>query len=105
MAYIVPSSAETVADQLLYTHGMLVDVVCRTCSAAVQVRKNSAHHTAIQWNEAALDTCTAFAEMARGDGGRSLHTACPRLAESIDAAVLDGTVPVGAGGADGVSGG
>lgn len=102
MPYIVPSSPETLADQLLYTRGMLADVTCGTCDATVQVRKNSQHHTSIQWTADALETCAAFAEMAR-TGERSVHAACPRLAEAIDAAVRDGSLPVGAAGADGVS--
>jgi len=103
MPYIVPSSAETLADQLLYTHGMLVDVTCRTCSADVQVKKNSQHHTSIQWNTAAVATCVVFAEMDRAPQGRAVHVACPRLVETIEAAVREGHVPVGAAGPDGVS--
>ncbi len=103
MVYIVPSSAETVADQLLYTRGMLVDVVCQSCAVTVQVRKNSPHHTSIQWTNEATAGCAAFAEMEQSEGGRSVHAACPRLVASIDDAVANGSVPVGAGGADGVS--
>lgn len=102
MAYIVPSSPETLADQLLYTRGMLVEVDCGSCAAQVMVRKNSPHHTSIQWTREAVDRCEAFAEMEQS-GDRPVHTGCPRLVRSIEAAVDAGRVPIGAGGADGVS--
>lgn len=102
MAYIIPASAETLADQLLYTRGRLVDVGCHACAATVQVRKNSSHHTSIQWNQQAQHACAAFAEMEQGEG-RELHAPCPRLQASIDEAVRIGALPVGAAGADGVS--
>ncbi|WP_374999456.1 hypothetical protein [Aeromicrobium sp. CTD01-1L150] len=96
MAYIVPSSAETLADRELYTRSRLVDVACLSCPVQVKVRKNSDHHTSIQWTQEP-GTCETFAELSRQQGGRAVHQACPQLVASIEAAVRDGVVPVGAG--------
>ena len=97
MAYIVPSSPETLADRELYTRGRLVELACLDCTARVMVRKNSEHHTSIQWTEQAVADCAMFTAMSGQEGGRPVHTACPRLAASIDEAVRDGAVPIGAG--------
>ncbi|TXL60770.1 hypothetical protein [Aeromicrobium terrae] len=96
MAYIVPSSPETLADRELYTRSRLVEVACLDCLVRVKVRKNSDHHTSIQWNQEAGD-CATFAELSRREGGRPVHQACPRLLASIEAAVREGVVPIGAG--------
>jgi len=97
MAYIVPSRPETLEDRALYTRSRLVEVACLDCRARVMVRKNSEHHTSIQWTEEAVADCTTFAAMSGQEGGRPVHTACPRLVASIEAAVRDGAVPIGAG--------
>ena len=95
MPYIVPSSPDTLADQRLYTSSRLVETSCLDCRAQVMVRKNSQHHTSIQWTQEAVDHCTTFAQLARAEGGRAIHAGCPRLIASIEAAVAEGTVPVG----------
>ncbi len=95
MAYIVPSLPETFEDRELYTHSRLQDVPCMDCKARVQVRKNSEHHTSIQWTEEAVSDCTTFAKLSRQDGGRPVYVSCPRLAVSIEEAVRDGAVSVG----------
>lgn len=95
MAYIVPSLAETLEDQALYTRGNLQEVPCMDCSARVLVRKNSEHHTSIQWTREAVLDCTSFAKMSRQDGGRPVHAGCPRLNASIEEAVREGAVSVG----------
>ncbi len=97
MAYIVPSSVETLVDRELYTRGRLVELACLECQAQVLVRKNSEHHTAIQWTQEAVADCATFAELSRQADGRSIHAACPRLVASIEAAVRDGSVPIGSG--------
>jgi hypothetical protein len=97
MAYIVPSLQETLEDRALYTQGRLVEVSCLDCPARVMVRKNSAHHTSIQWTEDAVENCATFAALSREADGRPVHTGCPRLVASIEAAVRDGAVSVGAG--------
>ena len=51
MASFVPTSADTLEDQRLYTQARLVEVACLDCLARVGVKKNSEHHTSIQWSE------------------------------------------------------
>ena len=93
MVYSAPTSPETRKDQLLYTEARLVDVACLDCLARVRVKKNSEHHTSIQWNDEALTHCQEFARMASEP---DVHAPCPRLASSIEAAVRDGEIPIGA---------
>jgi hypothetical protein len=97
MAYIVPSLPETLEDRELYTRGRLAEVACRQCRAAVQVRKNSEHHTSIQWNQEALQTCEVFADLDQQEDGRPVHSGCPQLVASIEYAVSEGIITVGAG--------
>ena len=96
MPYIVPSREETREDQRLYTEARLVDVACLDCLARVRVKKNSEHHTSIQWTDEAIGQCQEFARMSASPGGRRVHASCPRLAASIDAAVREGAIVVGA---------
>ncbi|MGZ4446032.1 MAG: hypothetical protein ACXVWZ_06555 [Nocardioides sp.] len=96
MASFVPTSADTLEDQRLYTSARLVEVACLDCLARVGVKKNSEHHTSIQWSDRALGDCQEFARMSSGPGGRPVYAACSRLAASIDSAVRDGAVPIGA---------
>ena len=96
MASFVPTSAETLEDQRLYTSAQLTEVACLDCLAKVMVKKNSDHHTSIQWSEEAVRACPEFTRMTGTPDGRPLYKGCSRLAGSIDAAVRDGDVPVGA---------
>ena len=57
MASFVSMSAETLEDQRLYTRARLNEVACLDCLATVGVKKNSEHHTSIQWSGAALANC------------------------------------------------
>jgi len=97
MAYIVPTRSETLEDRALYTRSRLVELACRECEARVKVRKNSEHHTSIQWSEEAVAVCPVFAELSQQESGRPVHSGCPRLVASIEDAVREGVVPVGAG--------
>ncbi len=96
MSYIVPRDPETVEDQKLYTQARLVDVSCLDCLARVRVKKKSEHHTSVQWTSEALGQCAEFAKLASEPGGRGIHKSCSRLASSIDAAVREGDVTIGA---------
>jgi hypothetical protein len=96
MAYVVPSRTDTVEDQRLYTQARLVEVECGACAAVVQVKKNSEHHTSIQWTADAVAQCRQFARLAEEPGGRKVHAPCPRLADSIEQAVREGAVTIGA---------
>lgn len=93
MASFVPTSPDTLEDQRLYTAARLVEVACLDCLARVGVKKNSEHHTSIQWTAEARRQCP---ELARRGGGREGHPGCPRLVASIEAAVREGQVPIGA---------
>jgi hypothetical protein len=97
MAYIVPSRPETLEDRALYTRSRLAEVACQECGAQVKVRKNSDHHTSIQWTRDAVEDCTFFTDLAGQDDRRPIHSACPRLAASIEDAVREGVVTIGAG--------
>ena len=96
MPSFVPTSADTLEEQRLYTQARLAEVACLDCLARVKVKKNSEHHTAVQWTDEALDHCQEFAKLASQPGGRSIHAACPRLVSSIEAAVRNGEIPIGA---------
>lgn len=93
MPSFVPTSPDTLEDQRLYTSARLVEVACLDCLAAVGVKKNSEHHTSIQWTGAAREQCP---ELSRRAGGRDTHRACPRMVASIAAAARAGQVPIGA---------
>ena len=93
MPSFVPLRPETLEDQRLYTAARLVEVACLDCLATVGVKKNSEHHTSIQWTAGARAACP---ELSRRASGREAHPACPRLAASIDAAAREGAVPIGA---------
>lgn len=96
MASFVPTSADTLEDQRLYTQARLTEVACLDCLACVGVKKNSEHHTSIQWNAAALEACPEFARRDASPRGREIHEGCPRLVASIDAAVREGHIHIGA---------
>ena len=93
MASFTPLREETLADQRLYLDGRLVEVACQECAARVRVKKNSEHHTSIQWTTEAVARCAEFARS--GAGGRVVHESCPRLKESIEAAVKTGRLVMG----------
>jgi hypothetical protein len=96
MPSFVPTSADTLEDQRLYTQARMAEVACLDCLARVGVKKNSEHHTSIQWTQDALGECRVFARMSGEPGGRRVHASCPRLAASIDAAVREGRLSIGA---------
>jgi hypothetical protein len=96
MPSFVPTSAETLEDQRLYTAERMAEVACLDCLARVLVKKNSRHHTSIQWDREALDHCAVFARQQSGGGSRKVHEGCPRLVASIDDAVREGRIPIGA---------
>ncbi len=93
MPSFVPTSADTLEDQRLYTSARLVEVACLDCLARVGVKKNSEHHTSIQWNAEARQHCP---ELNRRAGGRDNFWACPRLVASIESAAREGDIPIGA---------
>lgn len=96
MPSFIPLRAETLEDQRLYTRARLTEVSCLDCLATVGVKKNSEHHTSIQWSGTALANCQEFAKMDSTSSGRQVHASCPRLVASIEAAVGEGDIPLGA---------
>lgn len=81
---------ETEADKRLYLDDRLVEVSCLDCLARVRARKNSEHHTSIQWTAEALSQCSEFARRNSEPGGRVVYESCSRLMQSIERAYDDG---------------
>jgi hypothetical protein len=96
MVSFAPTDPETVADQRRYTEARMVEVACLDCLAKVRVKKNSEQHTAIQWDAESLAHCAEFSKAASQPEGRPVRVACSRLRSSIDQAVKDGTIEIGA---------
>jgi hypothetical protein len=96
MVSFAPTSEETREDQRLYTQARLTRVACLDCLAEVGVKKNSEHHTSIQWDAQSLAECAEFRKMDRKPGGRHVYASCSRLRSSIDRAVAEGQVEIGA---------
>ena len=96
MGAFTPTSPETLEDQKLYLDGRLREIACLDCLARVKVKKNSEHHTAVQWTEQALGSCQEFARLSGQPGGRPVYETCPRLMASIERAVSEGELEVGA---------
>lgn len=96
MVSFAPTSPETLEDQRLYTQARLTEVACLDCLAKVGVKKNSEHHTSIQWNAESLEACAEFRRMSSQPGGRHVYETCPRLRASIERAVSDGRIEIGA---------
>lgn len=90
------TTEETRSDQRLYLDGRLAEVACLDCLARVRVKKNSDHHTSVQWSSEALASCSEFARMDAQPGGRRVYATCPRLRASIERAVAEGNISVGA---------
>ncbi len=96
MASFVPTNKDTLEDQRLYTQARLVEVACLDCLTRVGVKKNSDHHTSIQWHDDGVQHCPEFARQAGQPSGRVVREGCPRLTASIDAAVREGIIRIGA---------
>ena len=96
MGLFTPTRQETLEDQRLYLDGRLREIACLDCLAKVRVKKNSERHTAVQWTDEALGHCQEFARLSAQAGGRPVYETCPRLMASIDRAVSEGELEVGA---------
>lgn len=96
MVSFAPTSPETLEDERLYTQARLTEVACLDCLARVRVKKNSEHHTSIQWDTDALEHCAEFNRASSQPEGRPVRVACSRLRSSIEQAVKDGAIEVGA---------
>lgn len=96
MPSFVPTSPDTVEDQRLYTSARLTEVACLDCLARVGVKKNSEHHTSIQWSAEAVAACPDLTRRDRSRSGRDNFQPCPRMLASIEAAVQEGRIEIGA---------
>lgn len=96
MASFIPTDTGTLEDQRLYTQARQTEVACLDCLAQVGVKKNSEHHTSIQWTEAALRACPVLVGRTARSDARSVHDGCPRMGASIDDAARGGRIPIGA---------
>jgi hypothetical protein len=96
MVSFAPLNDETLEDKRRYLEGHLVEVACLDCLAKVKAKKNSEHHTAVQWTDEALGHCQEFAKLSGQPGGRPVYETCSRLMASIDRAVSEGELEVGA---------
>lgn len=96
MVSFAPTSPETIEDQHRYLEARLVEVACLDCLATVKVKKNSEQHTAIQWDAEGPSRCAEFQRAAAQPEGRPIWSSCSRLRSSIDQAVKDGAIEIGA---------
>ena len=80
----------TQRDRERYLTSGLASVDCRFCHVTVQVKKLGPGQTSVQWNTEASQRCAYFTEI-RQSGGESARTqSCPKLADSIKHAVVEG---------------
>jgi hypothetical protein len=70
------------------------EVACRTCGAVVLAAKFSVQHTSVQWDAAAVSQCAEFARRAAVGEQTPLIERCASMRASIDAAALDGRLPI-----------
>lgn len=96
MASFVPTDADTLEDQRLYTRARQTEVACLDCLASVGVKKNSEHHTSIQWTDEAQRACPVLSRRTARPDARSVHEGCPRMGASIESAAREGRIPIGA---------
>jgi hypothetical protein len=76
--------------------GTYREVACERCGAVVQAAKFSYQHTSVQWDAAAVRQCAEFTERLAGCERSALVERCQSMRDSIDAAALDGRLPVAA---------
>jgi hypothetical protein len=70
------------------------EVTCAECGAVVLAAKFSVHHTSVQWDATAVRQCAEFALRTAGGEQTPLIEHCTAMRGSIDAAALDGRLPV-----------
>jgi hypothetical protein len=69
-------------------------VTCAGCGAVVQAAKFSVQHTSVQWDAAAVSRCTEFGRrVAAGERTPEIER-CEAMRASIEAAALEGRLPV-----------
>jgi hypothetical protein len=83
----------TAADKQLYMASGLAPVECTRCGTTVQVKKNSAFQTSVQWPSGS-QVCPEIAAAVAAGTPAGVILGCPALLEAIDDAVRDGRVRV-----------
>jgi hypothetical protein len=83
-------SAQTQADRRSFLADGLRPVECTACGTCVLVKKNSRHHTSIQW-QTPTSACPEYAASARPGG---LPDTCSKLRASIEHLVTKGLFEV-----------
>jgi len=71
-----------------------IPVECRECGAIVLAAKFSVQHTSVQWDAAAVGRCAEFASRTAIGEQTPLIERCGAMRASIEAAALDGRLPV-----------
>jgi hypothetical protein len=69
-------------------------VECGECGATVLAAKFSYQHTSVQWDAAAVRQCAEFARRIAVGEQTALIERCEEMRASIEAAALDGRLPV-----------
>ena len=69
-------------------------VTCSYCGATVLAAKFSIQHTSVQWDVAAVRRCAEFGQRVAAGEQTPLIERCESMRASIDAAALDGGLPV-----------
>jgi hypothetical protein len=73
---------------------LYIPVRCRQCGATVLAAKFSVQHTSVQWDAAAVARCAEFAAKKAVGEKTPLIERCGAMRASIEAAALDGRLPV-----------
>jgi hypothetical protein len=69
-------------------------VTCAACGAVVLAAKFSVQHTSVQWDAAAVRRCTEFGRRVAAGEQTPLIERCEAIRASIEAAAVDGRLPV-----------
>ena len=69
-------------------------VRCADCGAVVLAAKFSIQHTSVQWDAAAVRRCAEFGRRVAAGEQTPLIERCEAMRASIEAAALDGRLPV-----------
>ncbi|TCO46742.1 hypothetical protein [Actinocrispum wychmicini] len=89
-APVTDMTFDTTADRRSFLSEGLRPVECVTCGTCVLVKKNSLHHTSIQW-QTSTSSC---AEFAAAGGPSALQDTCSKLRASIESLVATGLLEV-----------
>lgn len=88
-------ATQTAIDKINYLDSDQHEIRCRECGTCVLVRKNSLAHTSVQWQDDPDTVCPTFRSSGTAPGTSiTPREGCPELKASIDAAVLDGSLPI-----------